>query len=194
MKEQIKQIISSNSTIRMEGLMALIDSPIGDRFLDAPASSKPSYHECSSGGLARHSITVYKNLKAQNNLQKAQYGDESILICGLFHDLGKSGNKTDPYYVPNVTKSGELHKSQPYKINKDFPGLPHEIRSLVLLSQFVGLLDYESQAIAYHAWLYGDVGTKEIRNWSVEKLSFMLHVADMYSVFDEKDGNNGNNG
>ena len=188
-KQAIAQLINEHGKERKVGLHCLMDSDLGQRFIDSPASSKTGFHCAYEQGLPEHSIRVFNNLFAQNTIAGNPYDSETILICGLFHDLGKAGNRHQRMYMQNITKSGEPHKSQPYKINRSYPQLSHEMRSVMLLSHYIELTDEEAQAISYHAWLYGDIGTRSIRNWDVEQLSFMTHVADIYATFQEKDSN-----
>ena len=53
----------------------------------APASTK--YHSAYPGGLVAHSINVYDALVRINTVYELKIGKESLIICGLFHDLGK---------------------------------------------------------------------------------------------------------
>ena len=58
-------------------------------FFYAPASTK--YHNSVKGGLCDHSLNVYYNLRSlvKNKHLESFISEETILICGLLHDISK---------------------------------------------------------------------------------------------------------
>ena len=84
-KETILDIIKTN--IKREGVDKLVEMLETSDYFTAPASTQ--YHSCGIGGLADHSLSVYKILKAKNTNFKLEYTDETIAIVGLFHDICK---------------------------------------------------------------------------------------------------------
>lgn len=147
-----------------------------DRIKTSPASSRLAYHSCYEGGLMDHSNIV--TLKMLADLPYYNVPLYSVVISGLFHDLGKIGSKTLCYYQPS-----ELWKVQrgiPYEIPEEIKIIPHSSRSIYILSQFnVQLTEQEFQAIMYHNRLPEDSGL--IKNYETPLLC-MLHYADMYAA------------
>lgn len=160
-------------------------------FYEAPCSG--GNHLAKPGGLAEHSLNVYKY--ADQLLIKwcgaegyVRWSD-SVTVCALLHDLGKCGQFGKPNYVVNMVKDGRPTKAEPeqkyrqsadkpYKINPDLLGIPHEVRSVAIIQQFVDLTEEEQHAILYHNGLYGPF-YKEIKG-NETLLYMILHFADMW--------------
>lgn len=146
-------------------------------------------HLAIEGGLAEHSLNVYNRM---NEIAFAWVGasdlasySSSIIITSLLHDLGKCGQFGKPGYVPNILKSGKASKSKPFAVNKELMNIPHEIRSIQMLSSFVELTEEENFAILYHNGLY--TGLKYELQGHETPLYMMLHFADLWcSRVDEK--------
>jgi len=125
-------------------------------YLTAPASTK--FHLCKEGGLLEHSVNVAETLLKIKNTLAAEIEDESCVIVGLLHDLGKVGMPSKSQYIKNLQKS-----YPPYKFNNNL------------------MTEEEVQAIIYHDGQYVD------DNHSVagheEKLTLLLQYADSWSGF-----------
>lgn len=79
-----KEIISILETVKRPGMDKLIEWLCKYDYFTAPASTM--YHSNYEGGLAQHSLNVYRVLKAKAE----HYTDlnmplESVIICGLLH-------------------------------------------------------------------------------------------------------------
>ncbi len=178
MREKIKELLLSTERPGMEDLIIYMDT-IG--FFTAPASTQ--FHGAYEGALAEHSMNVYKTADklAKTWLSKADYTKlkNSIIICSILHDLGKSGQFNKPLYVPNILKSGKPSDSKPFERNKDLMTLPHEIVSCIETTKFIDLTEDEQLAIAWHNGLYGafkyDIQGKET------PLYMIIHFADMWA-------------
>lgn len=57
-------------------------------FFSAPASTK--FHSAYPGGLAQHSLQVAELLLEKNARYNLGYPEESVVICGLLHDVCKA--------------------------------------------------------------------------------------------------------
>lgn len=159
------------------GIMELLDHMDQCGFYDAPCSSK--YHLATPGGLAEHSYNVCEKalgianaLYCEGNLPVEFY--DSIVICSLLHDIGKAGQFGKSNYIPN-----EDPEKGAYKSNKDLLFVPHEIRSIAILSKFIELTEEEQFAILYHNGLYTDLGNA-IKGKETP-LYMILHFADMWA-------------
>lgn len=144
-------------------------------FYDTPASTR--FHLASEGGLLEHSLNVYRIAWDINYSLGSPISDDSLLVCSLFHDLGKHEAFNKKYYSENRLKSGKLGVT-PYKKNKDLISVPHEILSLQILGQFIELSENEYFAILHHNGMYGDL--KYQLSGNETQLQMILHFADLY--------------
>ena len=112
-------------------------------WLTAPASVR--YHLSVEKGLLQHSVGVTQTLLKIKNLLAPMISDESCVIVGLFHDVGKVGMPHAPRY---------LKKGDKFVYNKDQVEMQIANRSLYLASKYIPLNDDEAQAILYHDGQY----------------------------------------
>ncbi len=112
-------------------------------WLVAPASIK--YHLNIEGGLLIHSVNVAKIMLELKNTLIPEISDESCVIVGLFHDVGKIGMPHAPRY---------LKKNSGYTYNENQIEISSAARSLYLVSKYIPLTDQEAQAILYHDGQY----------------------------------------
>lgn len=163
--------------ISREGKDVLIEKLNEWGYFTAPSSTK--FHGSKVSGNLEHSLGVTDTLinfcRAQDNFEIPL---QSLIICGLFHDLGKSNYFNKPTYIPNVLKSGKVSDSSPYEKNKDLLGIPHQVASIHMLSQCIELTEQETFAILFHNGLYTPDG-REI-NGKEQPLQLLLHWADMW--------------
>ena len=105
--------------------------------------------------------------------------EESCVLVGLFHDLGKIGMPGKPYYLPNPSQWHVRNRSIRYIVNNDLIHLDVPTRSLFLLAQHIPLSEEGAQAIRYHD------GQHIPENQSVAhretKLTLLLQYADNWS-------------
>ncbi|MDO5478181.1 MAG: HDIG domain-containing protein [Clostridia bacterium] len=181
-------IIALLKDTKRDGIEELIDCMEQGGFFEAPCSSDK--HLAIEGGLAKHSLNVVHLMMDLNEALKANIPWDSIVICGLLHDLGKMGDHGKANYVKNVLKSGEASKAKPYKTNPNLIYLPHEIRSAMIVRSCIELSEDEETAILWHNGLYStfkyDIPGKET------PLYMVLHWADMWaSRVTEQEGADG---
>jgi hypothetical protein len=144
-------------------------------WLTSPASTK--YHLNKEGGLLEHSIGVAETLLQLRAVLAPEISEESCVIVGLFHDIGKIGMPGKPYYLPEV-KDGM--PTGTYTINAEIVAMGLSLRSLYLVSQYIPLSDEEAQAIAYHDGMYVPEGRSVAHK--EEPLLLLLHWADMWTA------------
>jgi hypothetical protein len=139
-------------------------------FFTAPCSTK--YHLNVPGGLANHSLRVYDILRTIVSAQKLNIPHDSIAIMGLLHDISKAG-----LYKANITKSGSVHKGQPWKIEESLV-MDHGSKSTYLLAIYgLELTDFEAESINYHMGPFGK-GFWE-KQYLLHPLTQLLFCADM---------------
>jgi hypothetical protein len=121
-----------------EGAIHLCDD-LHDRFAVAPASTRTDYVGCFVGGLVWHSLNtlrVMKALRSSLELEKVVSAD-SMIILGLFHDLGKLGNEREDYYLPQSSDWHREKLGQYYMINEDIqPRITIQQRTIFWLNKY----------------------------------------------------------
>lgn len=173
-KEIIEKLLNM---IKRPGIDKLLQWMDENGFYTVPCSSK--YHLAKPGGLAEHSLNVYR-IAIDIGLSLYTYPNkinqemiDSIVICGLLHDLGKTGQFGKPNYIMN----SDLTFPE-YETNKELLYVPHEVRSVAIASKFIDLTEDEQFAILYHNGLYGELKTFKGHE---TPLYMILHFADMWA-------------
>ena len=146
-------------------------------YFTAPASA--NFHLNREGGLLEHSLNVASTMLDVADRIQTSLTKESIVIVGLFHDLGKADYYGKPNYVPNILKSGAISTARPYETNKELLGVPHEVVAVQVLPRFIRLTELESHAIYFHNGLYVPSGNA-LRGKETD-LQLLLHFADMWA-------------
>lgn len=156
-------------------------------YFESPSSSQ--YHGSHEGGNLEHSLNVTELMLKLRPVIAPNITEESCIICGLFHDLGKAGYYGKPNYVENLLKSGKRSDSKPYTTNPDRLPIPHQVVSLHILSKFIPLTEDEVLAILYHNGLYTPDGYA-IKGKETQ-LMMLLHFCDMWAsrVLEKEEGN-----
>lgn len=133
-------------------------------WLTAPAELEGTL-ACEKGLLIR-SVAVTKQLLRIKDTIMPQLDEESAIIIGLFHDVGKVGIEGKPYFIvkessPVSTTStlglsfstritaADTSPKNSYSINPKLVNMDIGVRSLYLVSQYMLLSDDEAQAISY---------------------------------------------
>lgn len=185
-----KEIIRLLLSTKRDGIHALLAEMELFGFYESPCSTR--FHLSQEGGLAEHSLNVYRVMKKLNDSLDAGINEASLIICSLLHDLGKMGDYGKPMYVPNMVRSKTKNKetgeydmvvseTQPWMHNKDLFGEEHEIKSVLIAERFIQLSQEEESAILHHNGLYSKLDSAYgSALYSKTQLSFLLHTADMY--------------
>ena len=193
--ESLELLIDNHVVSDRKEAIENIVGTLGSRFFINSASSKLQYHSCEVGGLLGHTLRVIDTMFLLNE-PVYNCDPESILVAGLFHDLGKIGSVTDvatgdgePFYIDEQSdwhreKLGQLYKKNP-ELN-DF--LTHSLRSLRILTQYnFPLKDDEFVAI------FAQDGFFEIQNQSLDvmrctyPLLKLIQAADQMATLHEKE-------
>lgn len=179
--------------IRREGsdaLLAYLDTK--SDFFTAPASAR--YHNAFAGGLAAHSVNVYRCLADYlarprvSEVYGIAYPPETVAIVGLLHDVCKIGT-----YRPgsrNVKGTDGKWQSVPtYDFHDSLP-YGHGEKSVYILTGFMRLTRDEAFAIRWHMGFSGPEDNRIIGQALRQyPLAFALATADMEaSYFLEQDG------
>lgn len=102
-------------------------------WLISPASTR--YHLSEEQGLLKHSIGVAETLLRFREFLAPAITEESCVIVGLFHDVGKLGMPSKPLYLPNDNEWLAKSRGMRYKINPDVEAMGMAVRSLYRLTQ-----------------------------------------------------------
>ena len=157
-------------------------------WLTSPASTR--FHLNIEKGLLLHSVGVTYNALELKNLLAKDISNESIIITGLFHDLGKVGLPGKPYYLPNDNKWEIDNRGKTYKINPDIITMNIAVRSLFLIGKHISLTEMEAQAIVAHDGIYpvrGGVNNLDYHHNEC-RLQMIIHFADKWTAAVEEDG------
>ena len=87
MKEEFLKLLRQ---VKRDGIEDVINFLEKSDFFIAPASTR--FHGDHEGGLVEHSLKVYEILKhkVEHCIMNIDIPEESIIIIGLLHDMGKS--------------------------------------------------------------------------------------------------------
>lgn len=185
MKETIKELLLSTERTGIENLINHMEE-FG--FFNAPCSG--SHHLAVRGGLAEHSLNVYKIASDLHKCFGSEEPKDSIIICSLLHDIGKMGQFNKPNYVPNMLKgratkanpNPEPYQSdkKPFVTNPELLYVDHEVRALSIISKYIDLTEEEQTAILWHNGLYGSF--KYQIQGKETPLYMIIHFADMWAA------------
>ncbi|MGI6030324.1 MAG: hydrolase [Eubacteriales bacterium] len=151
-------------------------------FFTAPASTK--FHCACDGGLVQHSVNVYQVLR-EKYFDPEKDSEESFAICGLLHDLCKTGfYKTSTRNVKNA--EGRWEQQPYYMVEDNFP-YGHGEKSVFMIERFLKLKTPEAMAIRWHMGGFDD--SVKAGNFALslafEKydLAVKLHLSDLESTY-----------
>jgi len=152
-------------------------------WLTSPASTR--FHLNREGGLLEHSIGVTETMLKLREVLTPQISEESCVIVGLFHDVGKIGMPGKPRYIKNNNDWEVRNRNITYNINPKEVYMNLASRSLYLIAKYIPLSDSEAQAILYHDGQYVEAN-KEVAHHEVP-LTLLAHFADVWSahIFEE---------
>ena len=169
-----------NTYIKREGaseLLAFLENK--SDFFTAPASTK--FHLACEGGLLAHSLSVAKLM-----LRYDDEPTESLVICGLLHDICKAQfYKVSTRNVKN-DQTGQWEKVPFYQIEDAFP-YGHGEKSVFLIERFVRLKPAEATAIRWHMGGFDDAARGGNFSISVAfdkyPIAVKLHLADLEATY-----------
>lgn len=185
-KDEFLEIYKAN--IKREGSDKLLEYLLSSKsdFFTAPASTK--YHSAYEGGLAQHSINVYRCLcdyLARQRVKEVYHltaDGETAAVIALLHDICKVNfYKVD--YRNSKNEQGVWEKVPYYRIDDQLP-YGHGEKSVYIISGFMRLSREEAIAIRYHMGFSGIEDRNSIGS-AFEKwpLAFALSTADMEASY-----------
>lgn len=173
--EQIQQnqniIEAELSTIKRTGIDSLMKYLRDNGFYTQAASTK--WHQSYRGGLAEHSLEVFKALDELNEKLELGYNQDVIILAGSMHDICKIDA-----YVENEDGS--------FSWNYKSVDNRHALKSIDLLKAFIELTDEEEASIKYHMGAYEKkeyVWDDLSEAYHDHAIAYYTHVADMRSTY-----------
>ena len=174
--------------IKREGADKFLEYLTGNAsdFFTAPASTR--YHGAYAGGLAEHSVNVYRCLKAYLERERVQelygmkYSDETIALVSLLHDVCKIGcYKSGTRNVKD--EHGVWQKVPIYTYDDPLP-YGHGEKSVYIISGFMRLSREEAFAIRFHMGFSGPEDKGSVgKTFEKFPLAFAISVADMEATY-----------
>ena len=141
--------ISKLESTKRKGIPKLLKFLESTDFYKAPASSR--FHNACPGGLVDHLIKVYRLLFVKNRDYKRKIPEDSLIICGLLHDISKINNYLiELKWTKNKETGNQWIQQKIYTINKNRLDLGHGESSVITLMRFIELTDFEMTAIRFH--------------------------------------------
>ena len=158
-KKNKAEIVGLLRSTKREGVEGLVDWMEQSDYFTAPASTRLDFHGCYKGGLAQHSLNVYKSFKVKTEMYGLNVSDEEMVIAALCHDFCKVD-----IYIPNMVqakgkgvKKGKMVQSEtkPYVIQEDFP-YGHGEKSVRMAEKHIELTDKEALLMRWHMGPYDE--------------------------------------
>jgi hypothetical protein len=153
-------------------------------FFQAPCSAK--FHLAERGGLAQHSLNVYRNLQVLALAAKIYVPEDTLIILGLGHDLCKVNFYGTEYRNVKNDKTGQWERKPVYVVKDQYP-YGHGEKSVDILTRFIPLSDEERLAIRWHmgGWTEGDYSTRQAMSAAARMTPLvpLLWMADLQASY-----------
>jgi hypothetical protein len=178
---------------RMEKLLHMYsEDELGMELIVAPASGKLHFHSAYIGGYIDHVMNVCKNSHGMMKQFQASGGVvdfeiEELMFAALHHDLGKLGDGTKPYYIPQDNDWARKNKNEQFIQNGELHYMDVTHRALWLLNQYgIPYTQKEMIGIMLADGLYNKANEKYFISYSEDyqlktELPYLLHWADHMS-------------
>lgn len=191
-------IVAYSVNISRRGAPGMLDWLDRNGFFEAPASGK--YHLAQPGGLATHSMNVFKRLleiterdmfKGTGEGYLSRDVMETVAILGLLHDVCKVGVYHQETKRRKSPDTGKWEDCLGYTFRDPFP-LGHGEKSLFLIARHMELTEEEALAIRWHMGAYDDAvkggGRAMTEAMNLSPWVWRLQEADMCAAWiDEKE-------
>ena len=172
-KERFLALLRKTKREGMEDLIEWIEST---DFFTAPASTR--FHLASEGGLCRHSLNVYEEMK---RLMKAypeiDVPEDSAIIITLLHDLCKAN-----FYGVEMRnakdETGTWVKVPYYTVQEQLVFGLHGGKSMYLVMKHIRLTDAEAISITNHMGGFAESPQNASNAYGKCPMAWLLHVAD----------------
>ena len=193
----IKLIEDSFSGERKDNLLKMYNH-LKDRMMFAPASSKEHFHNAFPGGYVDHVLNITRAVKSVYQTWKdhgahINFTEEEMIFATLHHDLGKVGDDTTDYYIPNESEWHRKNQGKIYTPNPKLQYMNVSDRSLWLLQKFdVKLNQTEYIGLKLADGMYEEGNKQYYMSFTPDfelqtNLPHIIHQADMLASKTERD-------
>jgi len=192
--DAIKKVFSGE---RLEKLLHMYSpKELGTELAIAPASGKLNFHSCYVGGYIDHVMNVARNAyKLKKVFEEGggtvNFTDEELFFAAFHHDLGKLGDGSETYYIPQESEWHQKNKKEYFVNNPKLQYFDVTDRALWLLNQYgIKYTQKEQLGIMMADGLYNEA-TKKYWVSYIEQhqlktdLPYILHWADHMSCRQE---------
>ena len=192
------QLIEDNfSGERKENLLKMYKH-FKDRMMFAPASSKEHFHNAFPGGYVEHVLNITRAVKSVYQTWKdhgahINFTEEEMIFATLHHDLGKVGDDSEDYYIPNESEWHRKNQGKIYTPNPKLQYMNVSDRSLWLLQKFdIKLNQTEYIGLKLADGLYEEGNKQYFISFTPDfelqsNLAHIIHQADMIASKTERD-------
>lgn len=196
--EFVEFIKSSFSGERQEKLLFMFsEKELGQEAAIAPASMNEQWHNCFPGGFLLHTMRV---VKASFGIKKmwemmggvVDFTDEEMIFSSICHDLGKCGDDTGAYYVPQ-SNDWKLKQGELYQMNPNLQYMRVTDRALYNLQRYgIKTTWKEAISIKLSDGMYDESNKSYLVQFKPEMflktcLPRIIHIADYISATTERD-------
>jgi 23S rRNA maturation-related 3'-5' exoribonuclease YhaM len=157
------------SLIKRPGMESLIDYLLNSDYFTAPASTR--YHNVFEGGLCQHSLNVTREFSKENAFWEKQIPQDSVIICGILHDLCKVG--------------AYIETDHGYESVKGLKG--HATLSISRINEHIQLTQQEDDIIRYHMGLFGIFTYHEHDTLKIHKAIMRTPHVQTFASIDQAD-------
>src|SRR5665647_194808 len=157
------------SLIERPGMDSLIDYLLTSDYFTAPASTR--YHNVFEGGLCQHSLNVTREFSKENAKWQKPLPQDSVVICGLLHDLCKVGAYIETDYGCASVKGQKRHA----------------MLSISRINEHIQLTQQEDDIIRYHMGLFGIFTYHEHDTLKIHKAISRTPYVQIFAAIDMAD-------
>ena len=190
--EFVKKAFEKNPQRLQKLLHMYSEEQLGTELAVAPASGKLHFHSAYAGGYIDHVLNVCKNAyKLKKTFEDGggfiDFTIEELLFAALHHDLGKLGDGTKPYYLPQESDWHRKNKNEIFTQNGELHYMDVTHRAVWLLNQYgITYTQKEMLGIMLADGLYNEANKKYLVAYSEDyqlktELPYILHWADHLS-------------
>jgi len=177
-KNKIIELLNSTGRKDIDKIIKFLES---SDFFEAPASTK--YHGNYDGGLAEHSLNVYRLFADKNEKFDLGLSKDNVIISALLHDFCK----INFYYKAlcwKKDKSNIWKSYRGYKVKDNFP-VGHGEKSVIMIQHFIDLTKEEILLIRWHM---GMTEPKEMQmnlnnTYNIFPAAVAIYTADMEASY-----------
>lgn len=184
MKQRFIELLKATNRSGILELITFLDKETD--FFTAPAST--NYHGACEAGLLIHSLEVYNALVKIQTSFALGLEKNSVIICGLLHDICKANFYKRAYRNRKNDASGLWERVDAYEIEDQFP-VGHGEKSVIILQEYIKLYQEEVMAIRWHMGGFDDsaktyTGAKCLSTaMGRSPLVTALHMADLSATY-----------